>query len=149
MTATRDRLPRWLAFAAIGLFLVYAANFLYFFVDDEAIPYVYAQNVLNRHGLAYNIIEGPAEGYSDFLHVWLCTLILALVRGLHLSKILVFFIGKGVSLAAGAAVIGVRPVIWSGSSIRTTGCSRPRGGSWRQATVSRTTRRDSYRSCST
>src|SRR5512143_2000907 len=105
------RVPRWVLLAAVALFLVYAANFLYFFVDDEAIPYVYAQNVLNGRGLTYNVAESPTEGYSDFLHVWVCTFILALVRGLHLSKITVFFIGKGFSLAAGVGIIAMTWVL--------------------------------------
>lgn len=110
VTSPREAPPRWLGFVAVALFLVYAANFLYFFVDDEGIPYVYAQNVLNGHGLSYNVLEGRVEGYSDFLHVWVCTIVLAFVRALHLSKITVFFVGKGVSLAAGAAVVAT---IWA------------------------------------
>src|SRR3954465_2403446 len=82
---------RWLAAAATVVFLVYALSFLYFFVDDEGIPYVYAQNILHGKGLAYNSIEGRVEGYSDFLHVWTCTAILGAVRAAGLPKFTVFF----------------------------------------------------------
>ena len=99
------RLTSGLAAAAMSVFAVHALNYLYFFVDDEAIPYVYAQNVLHGKGLVYNAIEGRVEGYSDFLHIWIATANLALVRALHLSKITVFFIGKGGSIACGAAIV--------------------------------------------
>jgi hypothetical protein len=97
--------PRWLAIVAVAAFLIYAANFLYFFVDDEAIPYVYAQNVLHGQGLSYSVLEGRVEGYSDFLHVWLSTLILAGVRAAGLPKIDVFFVGKFLSLSCGTAIV--------------------------------------------
>ena len=102
----RDRrLTIGVAVAALVLFAVHALNYLYFFVDDEAIPYVYAQNVLHGKGLIYNTIEGRVEGYSDFLHVWLATTILAVVRALQVPKLTVFFIGKAWSLACGAAIV--------------------------------------------
>ena len=55
-----------MAIAAVALFTVYALNFLYYFVDDEAIPYVYAQNILHGKGLAYNGLEGRVKGYRTF-----------------------------------------------------------------------------------
>ena len=97
--------PRWFAVTAVALFLIYALNFFYFFVDDEAIPYVYAQNILHGKGLSYNNIEGPLEGYSDFLHVWLATLILAVRNVAGLPKIGVFFVGKALSLVCGGATV--------------------------------------------
>lgn len=99
------RLPVWAAACAVLLFMVHALNYLYFFVDDEAIPYVYAQNVLHGKGLIYNTIEGRVEGYSDFLHVWLATFILAVVRALHRPKLFVFFVGKAWSIACGSGLI--------------------------------------------
>lgn len=99
------RLTIGVAVAAIVLFAAHALNYLYFFVDDEAIPYVYAQNLLHGKGLIYNAIEGRVEGYSDFLHIWIATAILTVVRALHLPKLTVFFIGKAWSLACGAAII--------------------------------------------
>ena len=101
----RPRLPVWVAGSAILLFLVHTLNYLYFFVDDEAIPYVYAQNLLHGKGLIYNTLEGRVEGYSDFLHVWFAAFVLAIVRAFSLPKVSVFFIGKGWSLACGAAIV--------------------------------------------
>ncbi|MEN3340131.1 MAG: arabinofuranosyltransferase [Acidobacteriota bacterium] len=95
----------WLVILAVTVFIGYATSFLYFFVDDEGIPYVYAQNILHGKGLAYNAIEGRVEGYSDFLHVWTSTLILAASRAARLSHVSVFFIGKALSLLAGTTVI--------------------------------------------
>ena len=103
----RPRLPVWVAAGAVLLFLVHTLNYLYFFVDDEAIPYVYAQNLLHGKGLIYNTLEGRVEGYSDFLHVWFATFVLAMARAFHLPKVSVFFIGKGWSLACGAAIVGL------------------------------------------
>ena len=96
--------------AAIALFAAHALNYLYFFVDDEAIPYVYAQNLLHGKGLIYNTIEGRVEGYSDFLHVWVATTILSVVRALQRPKLTVFFIGKAWSLACAVAII---VVVWA------------------------------------
>src|SRR3954468_1854243 len=97
--------PRWMAVAAVALFTVYTLNFLYYFVDDEAIPYVYAQNILHGKGVVYNGLEGRVEGYSDFLHVWISTLILGVRNLAGLPKIAVFFIGKGVSFACGVGIV--------------------------------------------
>jgi hypothetical protein len=110
MPEREDALPVWVGAVAAALFLVHAANYLYFFVDDEAIPYVYAQNLLHGRGLSYNTLEGKVEGYSDFLHVGLSTLILAVTHTAHLPKISVFFVGKALSLLCGLAIV---LVIWS------------------------------------
>jgi hypothetical protein len=88
-----------------GLFVLHSLNYLYFFVDDEAIPYVFAQNLLNGRGLQYNSFEGRVEGYSDFLHVLAITPILAGVRATHLDKLAVFAINKVWSLLCGAAIV--------------------------------------------
>jgi hypothetical protein len=102
----RERpLPAAVCLVAIGLFLAYSLNFLYFFVDDEAIPFVYAQNLLNGAGLSYNPLDGPVEGYSDFLHVLNGALLLSGVKALALDKLTVFFYGKIVSLASAAGLI--------------------------------------------
>lgn len=97
--------PQWILGLGVCAFLVYALNYLYFFVDDEAIPYVYAQNLLHGRGLSYSVLEGHVEGYSDFLHVWESTAILACVNALHLPKWSVFFIGKGISLVCVVALL--------------------------------------------
>jgi hypothetical protein len=95
----------WPRHVAILVFLAFAAGFLFFFVDDEAIPLVYAQNVLHHKGLRYNSFEGLVEGYSDFLHVWLGVALIALTRALGLSKLAIFLAGKALSLLAGTATI--------------------------------------------
>jgi hypothetical protein len=105
MTTVRPRPATWMFWVAILVFAAHAANYLYFFVDDEAIPYVYAQNLLHGKGLIYNAIEGRVEGYSDFLHVWLAAAILGVVRAVHLPALSVFFFGKALSLACGLAVV--------------------------------------------
>jgi hypothetical protein len=84
---------------------VYALNFLYFFVDDEGIPFVYAQHLLKGQGLTYSSFEGPTEGYSDLLHVGIAALVLDVVRRAGWPKLTVFFIGKALSLLAGVAII--------------------------------------------
>ena len=97
--------PRWMAIAAVALFTVYALNFLYYFVDDEAIPYVYAQNILHGKGLRVQRARRTSRRVSDFLHVWISTLILGVRSVAGLPKVAVFFIGKGLSLACGIAIV--------------------------------------------
>jgi hypothetical protein len=98
---------RWLTVTAAALFLIYAINFLCFFVDDEAITFVYAQHLLRGHGLVYSAVEGPTEGYSDFLHVGVAAGLLAFVSAVGLPKIAVFGLGKALSLASGVTVPAV------------------------------------------
>ncbi len=100
-----DRRARWLLAAAVGVFFLYAANFLYFFVDDEGISFVYAQHLLRGQGLIYNTIEGRVEGYSNFLDVMMNTAILAASRAAGWPKLSVFFTGKAVSLLAGIGTL--------------------------------------------
>jgi hypothetical protein len=99
------RLRTILRVAAVVVLLLHAFNYLYFFVDDEGIPFVYAQNVLAGHGLSYNPQDGHVEGYSDFLHVCLATSILAAVRALRAPRIVVFFVGKFLSLVFAAGIV--------------------------------------------
>lgn len=89
------------------LFAVYAASFLYFFVDDEAIPLVYARNLLRGRGFVYTALEGRVEGYSDFLHVVWSTLLLAVTKALGLSLLTPLLVGKAVSFAAAILLIVV------------------------------------------
>src|SRR5690349_9536996 len=110
MTKRSDDVSPWVAIGAIALLLLHATNYLYFFVDDEAIPFVYAQNLLRGNGFAYNTLEGRLEGYSDFLHVLWSTVILASVRAAHIPKDSVFFIGKAVSILCG---VGIVLLVWS------------------------------------
>jgi hypothetical protein len=99
------RSDRWLRLLLVAAFVVHSANYLYFFVDDEAIPYVFAQNLLNGKGLRYNSFEGRVEGYSDFLHVMAATVILGTVRLFHLDKLTVFAINGLWSLGCGVAIV--------------------------------------------
>jgi hypothetical protein len=78
---------------------------MYFFVDDEAIPLVYARNLLRGHGFVYTILEGRAEGYSDFLHVLWSTALLGITRLLRLPRLTPLLAGKAVSVAAALALI--------------------------------------------
>lgn len=100
-------LPVALGGTFVLIFLLYSLNYLYFFVDDEGIPFVFAQNLLAGRGFVYNSFEGRVEGYSDFLHVLLSTVSLGLVTAAGLPKMSVFFVGKAVSLLAGSATVAV------------------------------------------
>jgi hypothetical protein len=102
--STPDR-RAWILGAAILLFILHTSAFLYFFVDDEGIPLVYAQHLLHGQGLTYNSIEGRVEGYSDFLHVIVNTGLLGVVTVLRAPKISVFFLGKALSFLAGVGTI--------------------------------------------
>ena len=62
----RSALSRWILFAALTIFLVVALNFFNFFVDDEAIPLVYAQNLIRGRGLPYAAVEGRIEATPIF-----------------------------------------------------------------------------------
>ena len=106
-TGHRSHVPPWLGLLCAGLFVLHAANYLYFFVDDEAIPYVFAQNLLNGNGLRYNSFEGRVEGYSDFLHVLAAATILATVRLLHLRSSPCSQINTVWSLVCGVAIVWV------------------------------------------
>lgn len=96
---------RALTAGACLLFVAYAGCFLYFFVDDEAIPLVYAHNLLRGRGLIYTALEGRVEGYSDFLHVLWSTALLTITRAFSWSRLLPLLAGKAVSLIAGILVI--------------------------------------------
>jgi hypothetical protein len=97
--------PRAIASVASVLFLAHAARYLYFFVDDEAIPFVYARNLLRGRGLVYTAFEGRVEGYSDFLTVLVDTILLGLTRIAGAPTLSVFAGAKLISLAAGATIV--------------------------------------------
>lgn len=102
------------------VFAAYAGSFLYFFVDDEAIPLVYARNLLRGRGFVYTALEGRVEGYSDFLHVLWSTGLLAAGRLLRQPDLFPMVAGKGVSLCAGLAIL-----IVTARALRRTGVSLP------------------------
>src|SRR3954453_10367779 len=99
------RAAAWITAIGCAAFAIYAGCFAYFFVDDEAIPLVYARNLLRGRGLAYTVLEGRVEGYSDFLHVLWSAALLAVTRLLGFSPLAPLLIGKVVSLAAGTAIV--------------------------------------------
>jgi hypothetical protein len=88
------------------VFAAYAGSFLYFFVDDEAIPLVYARNLLRGRGFVYTALEGRAEGFSDLLHVLWSTVLLAIGHALG-QPLFPLLAGKAVSLCAGMTIIVV------------------------------------------
>ena len=101
------RAPYTLTAFGVLLFFVYAINFLYFFVDDEAITMVYAQNLLRGRGLTYSDVEGTTEGYSNFLHVWIGALLIWVTDLADLPKAAVFAFGRAFSLFCGAAIVAI------------------------------------------
>src|SRR3954468_5506914 len=97
----------WISVGAAAAFVSYASLFLCFFVDDEAIPLVYARNLLRGRGLVYTILEGRVEGYSDFLHVLWSSVLLAATRAFGYSPVAPLLVGKAVSLAAGTGIVAL------------------------------------------
>jgi hypothetical protein len=91
--------------ASCLIFAVYAGSFLYFFVDDEAIPLVYARNLLRGRGFVYTVLEGRAEGYSDFLHVLWSAMLLAVGRILRQPHVFPLIAGKAISFGAGVGIL--------------------------------------------
>jgi hypothetical protein len=87
------------------IFLLYSGAFLYFFVDDEAIPLVYAVNLARGRGLIYTALEGRVEGYSDFLHVLWTWALFEATSIAHGQRLAVLLVGKGVSLVAGLGIV--------------------------------------------
>src|SRR5215204_5792496 len=86
-------------------FLAYSGAFLYFFVDDEAIPLVYAVNLARGRGLVYTVLEGRVEGYSDFLHVLWTWVLFEAASAAHWDRLTVLLVGKAVSLLAGVGIL--------------------------------------------
>ncbi len=91
--------------ATLLLFVCHAANYLYFFVDDEGIPFIFAKHLLEGRGLVYNSFEGRVEGYSDLLHILVSAGSLSVVHLLGLSRLAPFFVSKAVSFLAGIALV--------------------------------------------
>ncbi|MEO6223067.1 MAG: hypothetical protein ABIP90_07435, partial [Vicinamibacterales bacterium] len=103
--SARDR-KRWLICAVFVLvFVVYALNYAYFFVDDEVIPFVYAQNVLDGYGLAYNPDDGRVEGYSDFLTVWIDVAILKVATTAGAGKLWAIAMARALAFVCGVALL--------------------------------------------
>jgi hypothetical protein len=105
--ATAGRRSRIVLACTLAVFVVHALNYLYFFVDDEGIPLVFARHLLDGRGFVYNSFEGRAEGYSDFLHVFVSAFWLLISRQLSLSPLAPFFFGKALSFACGVGVVWI------------------------------------------
>jgi hypothetical protein len=105
--AARPDRRRLLCTLFVIAFAIHALNYAYFFVDDEAIPFVYAQHLIDGHGLVYNPDDGPVEGYSDFLSVWLDTGILGLVTVLGGGRLRALMLGKVIALACAVGIVVV------------------------------------------
>ena len=104
---------RLLCAAFVGLYLLYSINFAYFFVDDEVIPFVYAQNLISGRGLVYNPDDGPAEGYSDFLSVGIDAVILEIVKASGGNKLAALVIARLIALASAAAIVVLTfTIVW-------------------------------------
>src|SRR5262245_50649999 len=91
--------------ATLALFVCHAANYLYFFVDDEGIPFIFAKHLLEGRGLVYNSFEGRVEGYSDLLQILASAWWLAVAHLLDLNRLTPFFLSKAVSFLAGMATV--------------------------------------------
>lgn len=89
-------------------------------MDDEAIPLVYARNLLRGRGFVYTALEGRVEGYSDFLHVLWSTVLLATGRILRQPDVFPMLAGKAVSFCAGGAIL-----IVTGRALRRGGVTLP------------------------
>ena len=107
--------------AMLALYVCHAANYLYFFVDDEGIPFIFAKHLLEGKGLVYNSFEGRVEGYSDLLQILASAWWLFVTHVFGLDKLAAFFLSKGVSFVAG---IGVVWLLWRAVA-RDPGMTRP------------------------
>jgi hypothetical protein len=91
----------------VAVFIVYALNYAYFFVDDEAIPFIYAQHVIDGRGLVYNPNDGRVEGYSDFLSIWIDVVILGSAAVAGVGKLWALAAGKLVGFVFAVALLFV------------------------------------------
>lgn len=103
------------------VFVAYAGSFLYFFVDDEAIPLVYARNLLRGRGFVYTVLEGRAEGFSDFLHVLWSAVLLAIGRAFGQPLVFPLLMGKAVSFLAGITIVVVTALALKRSRVTLAG----------------------------
>ena len=72
-TAAKRPQNGYLALLAAVLLCVASSIFMMNFVpDDSYISFRYAENLSAGHGLRFNAIEEPVEGYSNLLWIVLC-----------------------------------------------------------------------------
>jgi len=95
----------------LTVFVVHALNYTYFFVDDEAIPFVYAQNIVDGQGVVYNPDDGPVEGYSNFLTIWIDALILGIVRIAGTGKLWALALAELFAFTCAVVLVGITFVI--------------------------------------
>ena len=67
-------------FVSVLFFFLFTALFWSYSIDDAFVTYRYAENMVDGHGLTFNVGDPPVEGYSNFL--WLLFLSLAYMIGL-------------------------------------------------------------------
>jgi hypothetical protein len=104
MTQTRTSTIFWGTLIVV-VFLAHAMNYHHFFVDDEGITAVFAKHLLAGRGLSYAATEGPVEGYSNFLHVWVMAGLLALVDLARAERFWVFYAGAVYSMVCGGLLV--------------------------------------------
>ena len=88
-------------FIFISLITFLRSNYLHItIVDDAYIFFRYAENIVNGHGLVWNISEQPVEGYSSFLYLTVIILakflsfdleLFAIIFGIFTSSITLLF----------------------------------------------------------
>jgi len=75
-------------------FVVHVNYFNCFVSDDAYISFRYAKNLINGHGLVWNVGENPVEGYTNFLWVILISLFMKMsFEPALVSKVLGTFFG--------------------------------------------------------
>lgn len=119
--------------AAVGVYLAFSFAVAWYINDDAGVSFLYARNLVQGHGLVYNVGDPPVEGYSNPL--W--TFLLGAGRGLGFaiipaSKVLGIALGilcilwvalllrdQGDGAAWGLIVLGANAsfVIWTGSGL--------------------------------
>lgn len=70
---------------ALAIFIA-SIHFLYLntLEEDAFISFRYSRNLVEGHGLVFNIGEKPVEGYTNFLWVLIGALVMKLGGGHHL-----------------------------------------------------------------
>jgi len=65
----------WLLLSGIALFFVIAFYFIPFAPDDAYIGYRFAEYIAAGNGITFNPSEKPVEGYSNFLWILFCSVL--------------------------------------------------------------------------
>jgi len=73
---------KYLKYFGLGFALILLVSlellFFNFTIDDTYISLRYAENFAKGHGIVFNIDEDPTEGYSNFLWILLCSVLIKL-----------------------------------------------------------------------